>query len=366
MKTFRINPFSVFGPPIFLTVGYVAIALYFRFVLKYDLFRSDVLWYWQDSLNWKTPFNRFHLPVYPLIIALLRSISVGHIPPIMLMMGINLAALIISSLSIYNSIKITGISDRFAAIGSCLFGLWPFVGLVYTVNPISDVPATAFLLTGLLAILHSHTFVAAVLLGISLVVHKAMWPFVILIVLAYICKCRPRTWKYIVALFILLAPICALWLMGSFYYSDPNWLLSTSASVGSSARAVLPILEGMIGTIVAGGLKGFVKGGLVVSIAVMATLSLFASYRSKPPQFQYGIAIAAACLFGFVVLTHIEIWAAVRFSRLLALPLIWNLGHLYREKRPAWLTDYISAIVLIFLFATQFASSWYMARVYFK
>lgn len=366
MKSFNINPYGAFASLAILSVGFMAIALYFSLVLKYEFLRSDVLWYWQDSLAWQTPFNKYHVPGYPLIIAFLRYISFGKLPPIMLMMGINFTALLVGAMSVYKSVKVSGISDRFAFLGACLFGLWPFVGLVYAVVPLAEVPAMAFLLTGLLALLYSRKWVAALLFGISLIVHKAMWPFVSLLVIVYICKNRPRTWKDIVALTILVVPIFTLWLTGTFYHDSPEWIISSSASVGANTRATLPILDGIIGTLVQGGVKGLIKGGLMFTFAVATMLLLFLSYQVKPSNFQYGIAICAASLFLFIFLTHIEIWAAVRFSRLLVLPLIWLINHLYRNKLPIWLNRPIAGFFLLILFSAQFAYSWYLVKVYIK
>lgn len=366
MISFKVNPCSIRIPLVLLSVGYVAVALYFGLVLKYEFLRSDVLWYWQDSLNWQTPFNRFHVPGYPLIIAFFRSISFGKLPPVILMMGINLAALLVCAVAVYQSIKISGIAERFAVIGACLFGLWPFVGLVYTVNPLADVPAMAFLLTGLLALLNSRKWVAALLFGMSLIVHKAMWPFVTLLVFAYIYKYRPRTWKDLVALLILVFPIFILWLTGTFYHGSPEWIVYSSASVGADTRATIPLMEGIIGTIQQGGVKGLVKGGLIVALFMTSILLLFLNYMVRPSYFQYGIAICVASLFLFVFLTHIEIWASVRFSRLFVLPLIWLIGYLYRNKLPIWFKSPFVGFVLLIFFFTQFAFAWYMARVFFK
>jgi len=281
-------------------------------------------------------------------------------------MGINFTALLVGAMAVYKSVKISGISDRFAFLGACLLGLWPFVGLVNAVDPLADVPAMAFLLTGLLALQCSRKWIAAHLFGISLIVHKAMWPFVSLLVIAYICKNRPRTRRDIVALIILVFPIFTLWLTGTFYHGSPEWIVSSSASVGADTRATLPILDGIIVTIAQGGVKGVVKGGLIVAFTVATLLLLFLSYQVKSSYFHYGIAICAASLFLFIFLTHNEIWAAVRFSRLLVLPLIWLIGDLYRNKLPIWLNGPIVGCFLLILFFTQFVYSWYMAKVFFK
>jgi hypothetical protein len=199
-----------------------------------------------------------------------------------------------------------------------------------------------------------------------MIVHKAMWPFVILIIFSYIYKYRPRTSKDMAALLILVLPIFILWLTGTFYHASPLWIISSSVSVGAGTRTTIPILQGIIGTIQEGGAKGLLKGGLIVAFPIASIILLVVNYKLKPFYFQYGIAICLSCLFLFIFLTHIEIWAAVRFSRLLVLPLIWLLGFLYCNKLPIWLNTPIVGFFLLILFSTQFAYSWYMARVFFK
>lgn len=366
MKPRRENTYGILAPLVLLSIGYVVVAVYFRFVLEYEFLRADVLWYWQDSLNWRAPFNRFHVPGYPLIIALFKGASLDRLPPVVLMMGINLAALLVSAIAVYKSIQCAGISERYATLGACLFGLWPFVGLVYTVNPISDLPAMAFFLTGLWALLRSSNRVAALLLGLSLIVHKGMWPFVAFLSLAYMYKERPPALKSIVTFSILILPLFILWLAGAAYHDSPGWIVSSSATVGADTRTALPILEGVIGTIQQGGLKALVKGGLIVALFTTSILLLFFNYKVRPLYFQYGMAICVAGLLLFVFLTSVEILAAVRFSRLLVLPLIWLVGYWYRNKLSIWSNNLLMGFVLLVLFSSQLAMSWYMARVFYK
>jgi hypothetical protein len=366
MNSFKTRSQSVLFPLALLTIGYISVALYLSLILRYDFLRSDVLAYWKDSLNWQTPFNSFHVPGYPLMIAFFKGMTFGKLPPVLLMMGINWAALLICAGSIYQSINLTGRAKRYAVIGACLFGLWPFVGLAYAVDPLSDIPAMAFFLTGLLSLMHSHKRLGALLLGISLITHKALWPFVVLLVFADIYKHKPRKWTDLTVLAILFLPIFILWLAGTLHTGSPEWLFSSSASIGFTTRNTIPILEGVIGTMQQGGVKGLLKGGIVIIFFIMSAVLLFLNYKFRPPYFEYGIAICAAILFLFFFLTHIEIWAAIRFSRLLVLPLIWLIESLYHDKLIFWFTPLFTGVILLLLLSTQFAYAWYIAQVFFK
>jgi len=366
VKAFSEKVVGIRTSLVLLIIGYIAVALYLSVVLNFEFLRSDVESYWEDSLDWQRPFDRFHVPGYPLTIALVRGISFGAIPPVLLMMGINLLALLIGALAVYKIVIISGIRNEFAFLGACLYGFWPLVGFVYTVHPLAEVPAMSLLLTGLWALLQSRLRIAALLLGLSLIVHKGMWPFVGLIVLASLYQSKRRISKDLQALAILVLPISVLWLLGTLHYGSPTWIISTSIGVGVETRSTLPILEGVIGTLGQGGVKALVKGGWIVVLALITMALLLLSFRNKPSYFQYAIALSFGCLFLFLFLTHLEIWAAVRFSRLLVLPLIWNLGSIYQRESAIRLKASVVVVALLVLFLTQFIYAWYMACVFFK
>ena len=66
-----------------------------------------------------------------------------------------------------------------------------------------------------------------------------------------------------------------------------------------------------------------------------------------------------------VLLNEREIWAAVRFSRLLAVPLAWYLGGLaLKQLRTVRLIKFGVAGTALILLASQFAFSYYMARIW--
>ena len=366
MKSFKVNPYSIYIPLAILTSGFISLAFFLKYMLNYDFFNSDVLWYWQDSLDLRVPFNPYHVPGYPFLIALVRAITFEKLAPLAVMMGINLAAVLVGAVAVYQSIKITGISERFAFIGACLFGLWPCVGLVDAVNPVSDATAIAFLLTGILALQNLRKFLAALLFGIAILIHKAMWPFVSFLFIAYIFEYRPRSWKDLVALLILVFPIFTLWLAGTSYHGTPSWIVTSNTGVGAESRATIPIMDGLLDTLRQTGLKGLVKSAIIVSLFLASILLIFINHRVKPSNFRFAIALSAASVALFLFLTHFEIWAAVRFSRILVLPLIWLVGYHYRDKFPTWLNSPLIVFILLILLSTQFAFSWYMAMVFFK
>jgi hypothetical protein len=84
--------------------------------------------------------------------------------------------------------------------------------------------------------------------------------------------------------------------------------------------------------------------------------------RSNAPEARSGAAIALAVLLLVAVLNQWEIWAAVRFSKLLVLPCIYCL----RNFRPRLLEKkYVWAAALVALVVSQFGYAWYMAKVFY-
>jgi hypothetical protein len=65
-------------------------------VLKYDVFKSgsggDTVSYWIDSLVWKTPYNVFHVPLFPLLTALIRGLTFNSVEPMIVMRIISISA----------------------------------------------------------------------------------------------------------------------------------------------------------------------------------------------------------------------------------------------------------------------------------
>lgn len=354
------------APILIILIGYGLVALYLGVFLHYDFLRSDVLSYWQDSLAWKTPFHPFHVPGYPLTIAFLRGITFGIPSAIGLMMSINLFTFLASAFLIYRIINISGAGNELAMLGILLFGLWPFVGLTYTVDPLADMPAMFLFLTGLYFFLTSRKLPAALFFGFSLVTHKAMWLFVGLLIITEIFFRRKYILKsYISFVAVTLLPIAVLWLFGSFFHNSITWLFSSNLEVEVASKSAFPVLDGLLGTIKEGGIKGWGKGILLSGFACIPLAAVYGSIKLKYENYQYGLAISLTSLFLFLLLNQGEIWAAMRFGRLLVIPLMLMANTNPKFRNLIWWNSPPVAIALIILFLSQFAYAWYMAIIYF-
>lgn len=344
---------------------YIALAVFFALGLNYNFMRSDVLSYWQASFAWRTPFNE-HPPLYSLTIALLRTLTFNLLPPTILMMGINLAAFLISLYLVVQIAKAANLTPSTAAAMAVAFGLWPFVGLTYTVVPLADLPAIALTLAGLLMLQKDKPIHSGIFFGLALVTHKGVWPIVAFVFIAYVLSQKPwLSRKNILALVVLLTPLVVLWVGGIFYHGRLNWFMERSLVVNTTMDGGFPVFGGLIGTFQAGGLRGWVKGSLALFFTVLALVTLIFSLRLKFRFYPLAAALSLGVLTLFVFSSTYTIWGPVRFSRFLSIPLWLILDAYFPEKEGQHGLSKTSLILGAVLLLTQFVYAWYTVKVFF-
>lgn len=359
----------------FLILGSVSavmvIFLYLFFILlDFEFFRSDVSWYWNDSLNWFLPFNKVHVPGYSLIIAFARAITFGFLEPVLLMQMITMVFFFIS---IFFIIKIFEFeknkkNDLMPIIGGLIFALWPFVGLTYIIYPVSDIVAISFYVIGLFLFLSKKERLGSLFWGFTIITHKGLWFFVVLSLIAWILSSEKQKIKHIfLCMLIIIAPIFLLWILGSFFYNDIFWIISPSLAVEAQSRSSIPIFDGLLSSILGGGLKAFVKGGLLLFIFFLSIILIIIQLKKRPLWWKYGIAISLSVLILAIGLNSNTIWAAVRFSRLLIFPIIWVIPQIkYLDRYSKRTITYFSIALLLLLYLSQFAFAYYMSESFFS
>ncbi|WP_322507432.1 hypothetical protein [Anaerolinea sp.] len=350
----------------FLVMSFMSVVLFLGLALHHNFMQSDVLDYWNNSLSWQTPFHPFHVPGYPLMIAFARFVTLNIVPPEILMIGINLIFFLLSVIVLIRAFSKIGISRELANLGALFFGLWPLVGLTYTAIPLADIPAIFFFLLGFFCLISNSIPWAGLFLGICLITHKAMWLFVGLIAIVFLLRSRSFTVKR-EGIFVLLLgiPLGLLWILGANYHHSFTWLFSSNLQVEVSSRSHFPVFDGLLGTLLQGDIKSFVKGGILWGFFLFTILLLVLQWRIKPLNSSYGTALAVGVLILFVFLNQSEIWAAVRFSRLLVIPLMGIISSSQKLQntflsKPNWVL-----LLLLVALMSQFVYAWYIARVYF-
>jgi len=336
--------------------------------LNYDaMAHGDAYDYWQDSLNWREPYNSFHMPGYAFAIASVRGVIGDLLTPATTMLAITLGAMALAIAVTYQLAGhgMNGKKDPAGLLAVAVFVLWPMVGISYVAYPIADMFGMAPLLIGVWLLLEKRSLTGGSVLGLTLIAHKAMWPFAGLIMVAHLAHMRTKL--SLAGAALMLIPITVIWALGASHHDETFWLLSANLDFEFKSTSSLPVLDGMVGSMLYGGLSGLVKGLMVAGIGLMAVLMIHKAWKSPAEDERrlYAGAIGIGVLLLVVSLNEREAWAAVRFARLLAVPMVWYFGSLVLESglRIGNLRMAASG-VLLSLLASQFAFSYYMARVW--
>ena len=333
-------------------------------VLRFSLMGSDVAGYWADSLAWRTPFNPDHVPGYPLLIALLRFLAPGSVEPIVLFLAVTFCAHIAGALAVYWCVA-SRADERVGYLSVLLFLLWPFVGTTYVAFPFADSVAVALIVFGFALLLSERFRTGAILLGLAMVVHKASWIFAILLLVAGIVTHRRRfPWT---AAVIMAFPLGLLWVSGIVANGyGPFWLLSVSLPIQFASKSYLPLFDGLVGTVLKGGTKDLSKGIVLWTHAafLIGLAVAFSRGRDRSTKW-WGLAIVGGLLFLYTTLNQDIIWAAVRYSKLAALPFGFYIGSRPHIAGTLVRSQWVMAGLAIMLLVTQLAFCWYMAEIVF-
>lgn len=368
--TWTINPKLWIRNPLTLSllvviIQYGTILFMMDSVLKFDALRSDVLSYWEDSLAWQTPFNVYHVPFYPLLIAFLRGISFEIFAPITLMRTLNFSALLINTVLTYRILSLSKLHPSFAAFGSILFNSWPFLGITYAVYPVADTLVFTFFLGGLYFLLSSRYALTGLLFGVAMVTHKGVWPFIFSLIGMDLLLARFQGFrKWFVPTLIMVFPLVTLWLAGSMYNQDYLWMFPefSSETFFEGTRTGSGLFSALIQSFQPDQLKDIGKGLAVIGSFALALVGVYLSIRFREKYWGYGLVISLVCLLFLAIFSYREGWYIVRFSRLLVFPLFWSLpalGSLFinsMKKREL----IFASLIWVGLFASQIIFTWYL------
>jgi hypothetical protein len=204
----------------------------------------------------------------------------------------------------------------------------------------------------------------AFLLGLAVIAHKATWPVAGLVFLGYLISVRSKlSLKTVGAGLLLIGPLGLIWLLGLARHGDALWILTSNLETELAPRGSFPVLDGILGAFAGGGMAGMFKGLVVLGFAGLALGLLVGVWtQANLPYRTLWLGLGVAVLALFLVLNRYEIWAAVRFSRLLAVPLVLALPPVW-QRLPGKKLLLAGAGCLALI--TQAAYAWYMARVFF-
>lgn len=336
------------------TILYALFLFYLVFGLQLNLLQSDVLSYWRESLAWQTPFSVFWAPGYPLLIALVRSLTFHMLPPIAVMSMISATSYVVAVITVYKiAIALKLGHPQFIAL---LFAVYPFVGLAYSVYPLADITAIALVLLCILGRERRRWGMFVVFAGAALIVHKATWFFVPpLIIATFLGNREARVWCPLAVVPLIL------WIVaGAFYHHEWFWFMQWGIGNLVTSQSSLPIVDGLIGPLLSGSPNKVGKGIVVLSTFLLSVMLLYQCYRL---QLWSGFCISLSVMLMCTVINSFEIWAAVRFSKLLVIPLACSLRRAeahYAVTTKPW----VHASVLIGCLVSNLAYGFYFTRFF--
>jgi hypothetical protein len=331
--------------------AYGLFLLYLRLGVGFELLNSDALSYWKLSFTLGTAYNTWWVPGYPATIALLRALTLDSVSAVALMVTIAGTSYLVSVGTVYRLAQELEIDP---AVGvALLFAVYPFVGLTFSVYPVADSMATALLALCLLHYARQRWVHCAVYFGLMILTHKATWFFALpLLALGFATKPRSR-----VPLVIAALPLLGLIVAGTLHYRHVLWFVQGSVENVLTSQSSLPIVPGITGSLLAGGVAKIAKGLIALAIFLIGGAMLVPSCRRG---FGIGVAIAVALLLMGAVLDEEQIWALVRFSKVLVVPLAWLVLRGFSGQSPgaraAW------ASVLLASLGSNMAFGYYMAK----
>jgi hypothetical protein len=353
---------------------------------RFDFFHpgGDVYAYWTESLTWGMPFHPHHPPGYPWLIALVNTISAGRLPPLAIMHFLSFSFLLGGAFMGMVLCRKEGIAHNGWKV-ALLYIAWPFVGSLYAVFPQMDSIVLFLLILGIVLGLYRRWIPAGIAWGAAAIVHPLAWIFVPLLLSASWAvrvweRKRPPAADGLVAgkeLILMtgsaLAPLLGIWLWQTVLTADPFWTLTSIVNEQVASRGSSPILDGWIGSVADGGMSGWVKVGILSLVVLLAVYLLAAALRhhtaveSAGDRFRriVSIVLTAGILLMALLLNQHEIWAVVRFSKILLLPIVLQRDRLFgfvpqRLRMPAFY------LLISAGFVSQVVYAWYMAAVFFS
>jgi hypothetical protein len=305
-----------------LHLGYFA---YLTAVLDFNMMRSDVLVYCKESFNWSAPYSTWFLPAYSLTIALVRAVTLNLLPAIVLMSLVSGLFYLVSVGAVYHLARALDFTRPFQI--ALLFAVYPMVGLTYSVYPVADSMATAFLALCLMFFVRKQWLHLTLCAGLAMVTHKATWFFVPpLLIIAGLNNPSARRYLPFAAV-----PLAALMGAGALHHHDLFWSVRWSLAHLIASRGSLPVFDGIFGPLVSGSIAKIGRGLVVLTILILAVSALFISGRS---HFWVGFAVALSVGLMCMLVNQYESWAVVRFSKLLLIPCGYFLWMSPKHSRP--------------------------------
>ncbi len=335
-----------------LIIGWITVFIYF-IIARFDPFIGDVQAYWGYSQA-LGEFNVFHLPAYSAVIGVLHFI-LPSAHPLLTMRAINMGSWVVASFTLYNILRQQKLP--LVWMGTILFAIFPFYGVVSVVHPLADTPAAACVMVGLWAYFRNEKWLLVLAFGVGLLTHKLIWPFIALALLIGVLQKRISLWNVV----LVCTPLSLYIVLGTGFHHDVLWLFRDSGVSATGYTRVLPILDAVFGPLFTGKVTDILQFLIVFPIFTLACVLLFnQSWKTEPIL----LALIIPIILIGVFFTEAYSQVPLRLGRMLIIPLVYSMS---RHKVFTKLDlPPIKWGIIIVLITSQIAFAFYMTEFFFK
>lgn len=332
------------------------IAYGFVTIMDFNIMIGDVYSYWEDSNKIGEEIHPFHVPGWPILIAVSHEL-LPSIDPALLMQILAFLAWLSGIAIVYKVFR--RLQLRNSWYGALFFGVYAFAGLSYVVFPIADSLAIFIIVLCILGYLQENRLLLILGLASGLLIHKGLWP--VLGILAVLSVRNKRL--SITEVVISGIPFMIYWLIGISNFSDYLWIVRSNIEVEVASRSTFPLFDGFISTIQEGGIASILKVIILLTIFLTA-VGLSWAHEIRRKQNIFLSLTLPILLMGFILNGH-EIWAMVRFGRLLILPLWFVLNE--REWKVGTINlNPLLVPIIVLGFGSNLVFLYYMNNVFFR
>lgn len=314
------------------------------------LTESDAGWYWSVAQNLQG-FDPAVTIGYPLIWRGIAELVPG-ISPSTTGQIISLTAYVIMIPVSYEVFHVLNI--RYAWAAALLVGLFPFVGVVYSLIPRTNSLLRLLTFLAILGYLKDKKFLFVFAAALLPLMHRSVLPMLGLLVLFGL-------WEHKISVWMLIPiglPLAVYWIAGAIEHREFMWYLTGYKNPDSVLG--LPIADGLLGTLVLGfrgSWKDLVQGLFLLTYWIGAVLLLASAFwRNRPVMLAFLLPVI---LLGLMQPAD-EIWSFYNYTTYSAIPFVVFL----HQKNYHWLQSrrvWVSILVVCFL--SQLA--WAAYTIYF-
>jgi len=315
---------------------------------------SDVIGYAIWSHNLIGQSGGWHLPGYPILIAVARELTLNRLPDVFVMVALSFVAWMISLALMARILEQVAPDLRDAGI--LMYGLFPLVGITDVAFPLADASAQCLFLAAFHATLSNRkwTFLSTVAMG--LIVHMVLWPFLFTLSMGWLAKRRLTIWH------IALTGVP----LGLYYFAialssgDNLWFFRTHYAVNFKSSSTFPLFGAIVGSFEIGSPTTLIKNALIAAITIVTALLVYFVWTRRNVVM---LAILLPLLLFAATVNAYEGFIVVRYANFVIIPLCsWAA---LTERRRSFFTSRRSIVVMtVVLVISQWAWAAYTVRFF--